>query len=214
MTAAARLDSDRALALGFAPPDARAGLAALWALDVTLGQSVATTTEPLIGQMRLTWWHECLTTLDSGGAVPAEPVLAGLADHALSGDVTGAAFASMIDGWEALLDPLPLTDAGLLAFAQARGGGLFALSARMLGGAVDPRLGAGWALADFARRCSDADTRARAWALAAEALHARDPIGVKPLRILIRLAREDLRLNNAGFARTRSRLGFLRAVLG
>jgi phytoene synthase len=67
------LAAERALAIGYAPADRRAGLATLFALDARLGDILRTTREPMVGQMRLTWWHAALSGL--GQDPPrAEPV--------------------------------------------------------------------------------------------------------------------------------------------
>lgn len=70
-------DVERALAVRYAPLDAQPGMAALLALDERLGAILRSTREPLIGQMRLTWWHEALAALDTASA-PAEPLLSTL----------------------------------------------------------------------------------------------------------------------------------------
>jgi phytoene synthase len=51
---------ERALALSYAPASTRPGLEALFALDTALGTILKTTREPIVGQMRLTWWYEAL----------------------------------------------------------------------------------------------------------------------------------------------------------
>ena len=84
------------IALAYTPSRHRAALAALWDYDVTLGRVVATTTEPMIGQMRLTWWHECMMALDKG-EVPAEPVIAALYDVIRHYDVTGAMLSAIVE---------------------------------------------------------------------------------------------------------------------
>src|SRR3546814_17336884 len=60
-----REDPELALAICYAPRKARAALAALFALDATLADVLRTTTEPMLGQMRLTWWHDALTRLEA-----------------------------------------------------------------------------------------------------------------------------------------------------
>ncbi|WP_010216739.1 squalene/phytoene synthase family protein [Sphingomonas sp. PAMC 26621] len=155
-------DPERYLALSYAVPAAQPGLTALLALDGTLGQILRTTREPMVGQMRLTWWHEALSALDHT-APPAQPVLQALATEVVSRGVSGAALAGMIDGWEVLLDPDPLTRTTLEAYAAHRGGTLFAQAGVLLGaGPRDPLLqaGAGWALADLARHVRDAEAAA------------------------------------------------------
>ncbi|MEG3178492.1 squalene/phytoene synthase family protein [Sphingomonas sp. RB3P16] len=165
-------DPERALALSYAPPARQAALAALFALDDTLAQVLRTTREPLVGQMRLTWWHEALSALDQAPP-PAQPVLQALAATVLPRGVRGADLAGMIDGWEALLEAEPIGDDAMLAHARARGAGLFAVAGVALGGApADPvaAAGEGWALADLARHLRDRAAADRAVALATRAL--------------------------------------------
>lgn len=196
------------IALAYAPPKFRDALAALWALDATLGRVVATTTEPMIGQMRLTWWHERLSELDSG-LVPAEAVLADLTSLVRNHDVTGSQLAALVEGWEALLEPLPLSEGFLREYAVRRGETIFTLSAQIMRSTVPPGLGAGWALMDFAMHCSDAITRARA-----QALFMPTPIrGPKCLRILAQVARFKALQSADEVTIPISRWTMLRAVL-
>jgi 15-cis-phytoene synthase len=200
-------DDIRTLALNFARPDKRGALHALWALDEALGQVVRSTTEPMIGQMRLTWWYERLNAIGKGQP-PAEPVLAVLVRE-LPGQ--GEAMAAMIEGWEALLDPLPLSDAAIATHAAARGGGLFALSAFVLSTGGNVRVaGEGWAALDFALRCSDTETAQRAQAFARDRLAIADMPKAKALRVLTRVARGDA---ERPWGVPRSKLDVLRATL-
>ncbi|MFC3580217.1 squalene/phytoene synthase family protein [Sphingomonas hylomeconis] len=193
----AAADPERALALSYARADVRAGVAALFALDDLLGRILRTTREPMIGQMRLTWWHEALGKLDAEDA-PAEPVLQALARHVLPRGVSGTRLAGMIDAWEVLLDG-EAPDAGVLdAFAQ-RGVILFGAAGTVLGAVPgDPvaPAGRGWALADLARHVSDAAVAARARGLAAAPLEAATAVrwsrGARTLGALAHLARLDL----------------------
>ena len=184
--------AERALALSYAPAETRTALRALFALDEALAGVLRTTREPMVGQMRLTWWHEALSALDSGPA-PANPVLRGLAG--VTARAPGAMLAGMVEGWEALLDE-PLDSAAMERFAAARGGGLFRAAAAVLG-RDDPRLedaGEGWALADLARHLGDANKAALARALAAPrlagALRRRWPRRLRALGALVLLAKE------------------------
>jgi phytoene synthase len=188
------LDFDRAFALTHVPHDAKPAIEALFALDARLGTIVATTTQPMVGQMRMTWWHEAVSGLKAGDE-RGEPVLDALAAHILGhAGIDGAALAGLIDGWEVLLDPLPLGENVLATYADARGGTLFSLVARVLGKPIDVVAGRGWALADFAWHCSDAATATRARMMANDMLtSARMSDLPRPLRALARLARADVR---------------------
>lgn len=181
------IDPDRSFALGHIPSHHRTAVAALWALDEQLGHIVASTTQPMVGQMRLLWWREALGSRASGHPVLAE--MTSVLDRGIDADAIG----TIIDGWEELLDPLPLDEAQLTAFARARGTQLFTLTARICDVTCPDDAGAGWALADFGFRCSDKVTSSRALALAGDMLSGVDLKSVpRPLRILVRLARNDV----------------------
>jgi phytoene synthase len=205
-------DPERALALNYVPKLQRPAVLALWQLDETLGRVVASTTEPMIGQMRLTWWHERLSALDAGERA-AEPLLGKLAEHVLPHGVTGVELAGLIEGWEAVLDPLPLDETALATFAERRGGVLFQLSGTLLGGAMAGSAGKSWALVDFATRCSDRITAERSVVLARTDITVDRKLP-KPLRILARLARAKLNRRDTEIGQPLHRFDFLRAVLG
>jgi phytoene synthase len=185
-------DLDRYLAALYAPAAVRPALLALHALDLELAEVVRTTTEPMLGQIRLAWWREQLQALDAG-ARPAQPVLAALADHLLPAGVSGASLEPLEDAWLALLAD------DLAAYAEARAV-LFAAAARLLAGAPVPgieALGAGWALVDLARSGRE---------IAAEALADAERLLAPPrvdgparqLAGLAALARRDLAELRAG----------------
>lgn len=185
-----RIDPEIALAIAYAPADARRSLSAVWALDSRLAGVVRSTGEPMIGMMRLTWWRDRLEALGDGA--PAEPVLAEL--HAAG----VPALDAVPEGWMALLEPMPLDDVTLQDYAEGRGGGLFGACAAVLGARDERalRAGAGWALADFAFACSNRETAVRAIGVARplldEAASWRWPRALRPLGMLVRLARADV----------------------
>ena len=188
-------DPERALAVAYAPPDRRAGLTALFALDERFGRVIASTTEPMIGLMRLTWWREALEKLDRDPA-PAEPLLHALADHALPHGLTGKALADIEDGWAALIDG-EVDDTAIARHGRERGGKMFAAASVLLG-ATDSRLlaaGEVWALADLGFRHSQASVRdaarARALSIAGEIPADRWSVAARPLAALYLLARRD-----------------------
>ncbi|WP_433910908.1 squalene/phytoene synthase family protein [Sphingomonas yabuuchiae] len=188
---------EQALAVGYAPEASRDGFAALLDLDHQLASILQSTTEPMIGQMRLTWWYEALEKLDHAPA-PAHPVLQRLAVSVLPMGVKGADLAPMIEGWEALLDDgEPLDDTRVARHAEARGGVLFASIGQLLAQAGVAPLGAAWAKADLARHVSDDAVRAE---IVGEALSeldtvlaGRSPKPARGLSGLAVLARESLR---------------------
>lgn len=164
-------EPERRMILSYAPGTAsRRGLAALLALDDRLAETVRTTTEPMLGQIRLQWWHDALSKLDTAPP-PAEPVLEGVADDVLGNGVTGAAVADIAQAWQVVLQD-ELDAAGLKAFAL-RGSRLFELAGRLAGASPDDPLmlaGEGWALADLAGGLSDPGEVAAARMIAEQAL--------------------------------------------
>jgi 15-cis-phytoene synthase len=171
---------DVALALNYAMPE----MEPLLRFDRTLATTVTHARDPALAQLRLAWWR---TQLEA-------PVAGSDGFEAIQ--LFGTRLLPIIDGWERLLDPMPLSAAALEAYGAGRGT-IFALLAG------DVASGAGWALADFARHCSDETTRELAWQMATAKLrkHARQP---KPLRILTRLAT----------VKNHTRWTLLRAALG
>jgi 15-cis-phytoene synthase len=182
-------DPERGLALAYAPRAVRPALAALWRLDEQLGEAVAATQNPALSQMRLTWWHDALSSMRT--ARPADPVLITLAEEDRIGP---ADLVPLIDGWEALLKPLPLTIETLISYSESRGAALFEVSARLLGGVSTDLAAAGrlWALIDLAFRISDRATAERALSIA-PAVEAHWPKSLRPMAILTTLALRDKR---------------------
>lgn len=205
------VDPDRHFAVRYAA-GARTAVEAIWAFDEMLGQIVAGARDPLVGQMRLTWWHEAVSTLRPGMR-HGQPILDALASEPVIGPVIEpASLAAMVEGWEALLEPLPLGDEVLSTYAVGRGGTLFDLTTAAAGLAsarTTTAAGEGWALVDFAKRCSDPRTAARAWSLGRDRLQVVPRGLTRPLRILARLARADAQL---GPQAERTRWALLRAA--
>jgi phytoene synthase len=169
VTVTKRVDPLHDLALSYAPRGKLAGVKALFSLDAALGQVLRTTSEPMVGQMRLAWWREALTRLDVTPS-PAEPVLESLARDALPLGATGTALSRMADGWETLLGDID--DDALTSYANDRGAILFEQAGTVIGaGSGDPLAlaGRGWALADLAGNVGDAEVADRARRMANEA---------------------------------------------
>ena len=179
----------------YVPRPARFLVTALFALDSAMGEVVRTTTEPMIGQIRLAWWRERLEELDEGRA-PAEPNLQAAAEIIAGSEVTGREMAEITEGWEALLEPFPWDGAVADAVAD-RGRRLFAIAARIVGARPERAGQAGqlWALVDVAKHCSDEISR-KSLIDAARSLSAQisdvAAEAERPLTMLGLLARRDL----------------------
>ena len=148
--------AERRLILSYAPESARSGVAALLDLDDTLAAVIRQMREPMIAQMRLTWWHDALSKLDTAPP-PAQPVLTALAADVLRHGVPGGDLALLVEGWEALVEGEPGDPAVRAAHAAGRGERLFNLAAELCGGgaAMVGPAGRGWALADLSRSLGD-----------------------------------------------------------
>lgn len=214
-------DPERWLAATYARRQARSGLAALFALDISLGRLVASTNEPMIGAIRIAWWREALEKLHQP-PLPGEPVLQALAHEVTGGDAAKcAALAALTDGWLTLIEAETVDAPTLEAHAEQRGARLFALAAELLG-ADDAegslrQMGRGWALVDLASRLSRQKERADAVAMAAD-IFAEAPArvgGARPLIALGALARRDAlsQLKNRRVGSPGRQLRMLRALL-
>jgi phytoene synthase len=192
------LGADLGLALTYVPAKDRGAVAALFAIDQAMGDVVRSTTEPLLGPIRLAWWRERLEELDEGGAAPAEPRLQAVGRELIPRGVSGRELAALEGGWLRLFDPFPWTvqtSEGI----WFRGNLLFGLGGRILGRAEERIQGAGglWALVDAARHCSDPESRrllldqARAFARGLSGVRFPGPL--RPLSMLTVLALRDCR---------------------
>lgn len=166
---------------------------ALWAFDARLAHLARTTSEPMIGQMRLAWWNDVIDDADARKG-RGEPVVDAMR---AAGAMASPGLDAMIDGWEVLVVDPEIDVQGLRDYAAGRGGGLF----RALAGVTDApgwlaAAGQVWALWDLSGHVGDDALAAQALALAEEILpHATDadwPGAWKPLRIAFTLARQDV----------------------
>jgi 15-cis-phytoene synthase len=191
------LDPDRTLALSYVPAEKREALRALWRLDAAMGAVLAGGREPMLAQIKLVWWRDSLTKLDTAPP-PGEPVLQDLAARVISRSIRGEQLARMEEGWAALLSQDPLTAAELEAYAVGRGALLFRYSSSLLGYQLNDRVkraGEGWALADLARHSNPVDAAAAlaaAGAKLADVTAQRWPPPMRPLGMLAMLAKRDV----------------------
>lgn len=187
-------DTERALALSYAV-SGREAATAIFRLDDRLADILRATREPLVGQMRLTWWREALGKLDAAPP-PAEHVLQALATTVLPRGVSGERLSMIVGGWESLLEQ-PLVDDALERYA-ARGSALFGATGTVIGAVADPLeiAGRGWALADLSRHLGSDQTASRARELALplleRALNRKWSRNGRALGALAHLARLDL----------------------
>lgn len=106
---------------------ARADLHALYALDHELTRIPHVVKDPLMGEIRMTWWREGLEEIAEGRPVRPHPVLLALTTAKLP----APALAALADARLGDLDP-PRTGEALLRHIDATDGLLMALAARRL----------------------------------------------------------------------------------
>lgn len=166
----------------------------IWAFDARLADIVRTTREPVIGQMRLTWWHDVLTD-EAHAKGRGDP----LADSwRAAGIGAGKGCLAMIDGWEELIGQDAPDDMALKNFAEGRGGGLFLALANDVDdpSALLRNAGAAWALWDLSGHVTNATTADRAIKLARSYLPPTEGPrwsgAWKAQKIALGLARRDI----------------------
>jgi phytoene synthase len=153
-----RADPDRWLASRFiADAEARADVIALYAFDHVLARVPALVSDPLMGEIRLTWWREALDEIYAGGPVRSHPVSLALARAVRRRGLDRAPLDEMIAARFGDLDAAPFADeAEVLAYADHTAGALMLAAAQALGGAAgfDPVRSAGraYGLSQMAHR--------------------------------------------------------------
>lgn len=146
------------LALAWSPPKVRGPLTTAFQLDRRLARIVGRTTEPMLGQMRLTWWRSAL-----GQPLVERPqgdaVLDAIGVHWAGRE---AALIAMVDAWEILVTAETLNETAVTAFGSQRSAFFVALLEDASPGSKARTAAAGrcWALADAAARVSDKSERA------------------------------------------------------
>lgn len=194
-TLASSLPAVAQLALVYAPKAAHEPTLALLALDARLANLIRRSSEPMLAQLRLAWWRESISR-DPAEWPEGEPILAAMR----SWEANHAALAVLVDAWEALTAPPPLTGAQLSDFAAGRGAAAGALAVTLgLPGeqAAASELGRIWGIEDLAMRLGAHAEKAVALELAASA-PARLPRVSRPLRPLRVLAGLTRRRRIAG----------------
>ncbi|MBT2187732.1 hypothetical protein [Sphingobium nicotianae] len=184
------------LLLAYAPAEMRDWHGLCWLLDQRLAAVAQRGGDATIAAIRLAWWDAVLVENDlSKGR--GEPLVERWRLIAPAGmeQVAG----QLIDGWRALVAPEAMSEEDLLAYGEARGGGLFGLlagDAQAAQGRDVRSAGCLWALWDLAAHVRDESLARRAVATAREVADRSIPpagAGFKPLRLARALALADVR---------------------
>jgi phytoene synthase len=128
-----RVDPDRWLSSRFiSDPQARADVVALYAYDHELARAPKVASNPLLGEIRLTWWREVLDEVFEARPVRHHPVAQALAEVIRRHDLPRAPLEAMIDARYRELDAKPMDLAEALDWARDTGGATAGLAARIL----------------------------------------------------------------------------------
>ncbi len=162
-------DHDRYLTLVFAPAARREALFALNAFNQELARTAERVSEPLLGEMRFTWWRDALEAMAGGTTVPDHPVSQALADLVASGQLDPEACLALIEARRRDLDSEGFLDeADLTRYAADTAGQLNRLTAALSGlegETLDQaaRLGTAWGLIGQLRSFDAWRRRGRIW---------------------------------------------------
>ncbi|EWY37005.1 phytoene synthase [Skermanella stibiiresistens SB22] len=152
-----KYDNDRFLTCLFAPADRREALFALHAFNLEIAKTREVVSEPVLGQIRLQWWHDSIGELYDGASRRHE-VLLPLGEAIRRFDLTRGHFETLIDGRETdLMDEAPADKTCLTSYAEVTSAPLARLALEILG-VRDPaahtaarHVGIAWALTGLLR---------------------------------------------------------------
>jgi phytoene synthase len=153
-----RSDPDRWLAGRFiADAGRRADVMALYAFDHVLARVQHQVSEPLMGEIRLTWWAEALGEIYGSGPVRAHPAALALADAVRRRDLARAPLDALVEARFGDLQPEPFVNAeAVLIYADQTSGALVQAAAQALGGPANFQAaklaGRAYGLAQLAQR--------------------------------------------------------------
>lgn len=134
-------DRDRFQTALFAPARRGEALFALYAFNYEIARVRESVREPMLGQIRLQWWREAITTAYDGGAPRHHQVVEAITDTIRSQVLSRAHFARLIDARERDLDDTPpATLAELEDYAEGTSARLIMLALEVLEAATPAAL--------------------------------------------------------------------------
>jgi phytoene synthase len=140
-----RVDPDRWLSSRFvADAGLRADVIAIYAYDHELARAPKVASNPILGEIRLTWWREMLDEAFEGRHVRHHPTAQALAGVIARHGLPREPLEGMIDARYRELDATPLSkqEATVLAFGTA--GAAASLAIQILGGGHEAGLASRW----------------------------------------------------------------------
>jgi len=164
-----RVDPDRWLSSRFiADPARRADVIAVYAFNQELARVALGAREPMVAEIRLTWWREGLDDLLSGKPPRGHPVMQALAEAIRRNKLTAAPLEALSDSSFDDLEPGRFADAAALErYLDATSGAVMALAAAITGGvdaaALRPAAHAWGLVGLIRRRAAGVDRFPEAW---------------------------------------------------
>lgn len=133
-----RVDPDRWLSSRFiADAEARADAIAVYAFDYQLARAPRVASNPLLGEIRLTWWREALDEIYENRRVRQHPTALALAEAVKRRSLPRETLEAMVDARYRELDAEPMTLADALGWARGTGGNAAMTVALVLDPAAD-----------------------------------------------------------------------------
>lgn len=149
------LSAAHQLTLAYLSGDERAALSAGFALDQRLSRIVRNANEPILAQMRISWWREMLND-DLAKRPKGDVVLASIGTNWLGRE---GPLIQLADAWEELLVTETLGEEAIDRISQNRSAFIVEAVGRAGDNSLLPHLEAiskRWALVDLAVHCSSA----------------------------------------------------------
>ncbi len=130
----ARGDPDRYRATLAAAVPARASLLPLYAFNLEVARAPWVTSEPMIAEMRLQFWHDVIAEAAAGGCAKAHEVAGPFSDLIRHKNLKTDPLFALVEArrWDIYCDPFDDSDA-FERYLDATGGGLMWLAAQLLG---------------------------------------------------------------------------------
>jgi phytoene synthase len=128
-----RVDPDRWLSSRFiGDAERRADVVTLYAFDHELARAPKVASNPLLGEIRLTWWREVLDEVYERRPVRHHPTAQALAGVVVRHGLPRAPLEAMIDGRYRELDATPMGEEETLAWARETAGRAAEVAAQIL----------------------------------------------------------------------------------
>ncbi len=220
-----RDDPDRWLASRFVADEAaRADVIAVYALELELARVPLVAHEPIMAEIRLTWWREAIEEIFAGKATRGHPVLTALAEATRRRNLAQEPFEAMVEGRFSDIDPAPFEgEAAIQAYADGVAGAPLALALAVLGHADSAALrpaALAWTLARLghdAKRLppgwSADETRGRGLAALDQARLAARQLSVEAFPAVAHLSLAGTRLRGRAVGALEARARLTLAIL-